>query len=335
MREMISIRDVAKMAGVSPSTVSRVMNGTAKVDDEKKQRVLKVIDETGFKPNETARTLYKKSARIIGVILPNIQNPFFNEMASAIEKESYQRGYRMMLCNSNNDLEKERNNIDLLSRMNADGIILLTNQDGIKESVEKCRVPVVILDREVKALNQIAYIQSDHYQGGCLAMEHLIKCGCRNIVNMRGDQALSSARKRFEGYLAVCGKHNIVPRFVDCRYSFQEGLSRTEELLERYPDVDGIIAGNDIVAVSVYKVLKKRGYRVPDDIQIIGYDNINLSELMTPELTTIAQPISRMGETSAKVLIDYIEKKKTDDSYHFEVELIERETTLRRSVGKV
>ena len=104
----------------------------------------------------------------------------------------------------------------------------------------------------------------------------------------------------------------------------------TEELLERYPGVDGIIAGNDMVAVSVYKVLRKKGYRVPDDIQIIGYDNINLSELMTPELTTIAQPISRMGETSARVLIDHIEGKKTDMRYHFEVELIERETTLRK-----
>lgn len=327
---LISIRDVAKMAGVSPSTVSRVMNGTANVDDEKKQRVLKVIEETGFRPNETARTLYKKSARIIGVILPNIQNPFFNEMARAIEEESYRRGYRLMLCNSNNDLEKEKTNMDLLSRMNADGIILLTNQEGIRESVEQCRVPVVVLDREVKAKNQIAYVQSDHYQGGRLAMEHLVKCGCRHIVNMRGDQALSSARKRFEGYLEMCSRYDVAPRFVDCKYSFQEGIRMTEELLERYPGVDGIIAGNDMVAVSVYKVLRKKGYRVPDDIQIIGYDNINLSELMTPELTTIAQPISRMGETSARVLIDHIEGKKTDMRYHFEVELIERETTLRK-----
>ena len=203
---MISIREVAKMAGVSPSTVSRVMNGTAKVNEEKRQRVLNVIKETGFKPNEAARTLYKKSAKIIGVILPNIQNPFFNEMAQAIEEEAYRRGYRMMLCNSNNNLDKEKNNIELLSRMNADGIILLTNQGGIRETIEKCKVPVVILDREVQADNQVACIRSDHYKGGMLAAEHLIRCGCRRIVNMRGDQALSSARDRFEGYLDVCRK---------------------------------------------------------------------------------------------------------------------------------
>ncbi len=330
---MISIRDVAKMAGVSPSTVSRVMNGTAKVNEEKRQRVLNVIKETGFKPNETARSLYKKSARIIGVILPNIQNPFFNGMAQAIEEEAYSRGYRLMLCNSDNNLEKEKNNIDLLSRMNADGIILLTNQDGIRETIEKCKVPVVILDREVKADNQVACIRSDHYKGGRLAAEHLVRCGCRKIVNMRGDQALSSARDRFEGYLEICRKYEMAPCYIDCRYSFREGLKKTEEILKLYPDVDGIIAGNDMVAMSVYKVLSKKGYRVPEDVQIIGYDNISLSELMTPELTTIAQPISDMGRASARALIDYVEQKSNEDNYHFDVELIQRDTTIMKEGG--
>ena len=332
---MISIRDVAKMANVSPSTVSRVMNGTANVNEEKRQRVLAVIKETGFKPNEAARTLYKKSAKIIGLILPNIQNPFFNEMAQAIEGEAYRRGYRLMLCNSDNNLEKEQNNIDLLKRMNADGIILLTNQGGIREFLEKCRVPVVILDREVQAENQVACIRSDHYKGGWLAAEHLVQCGWKRIVNMRGEQSLSSARDRFEGYLDICRKYELVPRYVDCRYSFREGVKKTEELLKLYPDVDGIIAGNDMVAMSVYKVLSKKGYRVPEDIQLIGYDNINLSELMTPELTTIAQPISKMGEISAKILIDYLENKKIKDNYHFDVELVQRDTTIMKGKGEI
>ena len=218
--------------------------------------------------------------------------------------------------------------------MNADGIILLTNQGGIRETIEKCKVPVVILDREVQADNQVACIRSDHYKGGMLAAEHLIRCGCRRIVNMRGDQALSSARDRFEGYLDVCRKYEMVPRYVDCRYSFREGLKKSEEILKLYPDVDGIIAGNDMVAVSVYKTLSKKGYRVPEDIQLIGYDNINLSELVTPELTTVAQPISRMGETSAKVLIDYVENKKISDNYHFDVELIQRDTTIMKQGGE-
>lgn len=326
---MISIREVAKMAGVSPSTVSRVMNGTANVNEEKKQRVQKVIKETGFKPNEVARTLYKKSANIIGLILPNIQNPFFSEMASAIEEETYKRGYRMMLCNSNNDLEKEKKNLDLLSRMNADGIILLTNQDGDRESIEQCRVPVVVLDRDVQAENQIACIKSNHFKGGMLATEHLLRCGCKCIVNLRGEQSLSSAKERFEGYLEVCRKYQISPRYIDCKYSFQEGIKKCEELLKIYPDVDGIIAANDMVAISAYKVMTRNGYKVPEDVQIVGYDNIYFNRLMTPEMTTIAQPISEMGEISARVLINYIEKNESMQDYAFDVKLIERETTKK------
>lgn len=127
---MISIRQVAKLADVSPATVSRVINGTANVNKEKYERVLKVMDETGFKPNEVARSLFKKSAKLIGIIVPNIQNPFFNEMARVIEREAYNSNYKIMLCNSDNDLEKEKNYMELLSRMNADGIILFSNQVG-------------------------------------------------------------------------------------------------------------------------------------------------------------------------------------------------------------
>ena len=147
---MTSIRDVAKLAGVSPSTVSRVMNGTARVDDEKRQKVERAISETGFKPNEVARSLYKRSSKIIGILVPNIINPFFNELAGAVEEECDRRGYRLTLCNSNDDLEKEKRNLSLLERMNADGVILMTNMDEIHKEVGNCRIPVVMIDRQIE-----------------------------------------------------------------------------------------------------------------------------------------------------------------------------------------
>ena len=112
-------------------------------------------------------------------------------------------------------------------------------------------------------------------------MEHLLECGCKNIVNMRGPQKLSSGRKRFEGYLSVCQKHQIVPQFIDCKYHYEDGLKQAEELLQKYPDVDGIIAANDMVALSVYKILTKHGKKVPEDVQLIGFDNIRFSQIMT------------------------------------------------------
>lgn len=329
---MTSIRDVAKLAGVSPATVSRVMNGTANVDSQKRQRVEQAIKETGFKPNEVARSLYKKSSKIIGVIVPNIENPFFNELAGAIEEECDKNGYRLTLCNSNNDLEKEKRNMNLLSRMNADGIILMTNQKEIKEEVKKCQIPVIMLDRQVGTGSEIAYIQSDHYMGGRIAMEHLLECGCRRIVQMSGPNRFSSARQRYQGYSDVCRERELELVSLECEYDYEDGLKKAEELIRRYPDTDGIIAANDMVAISVYKVLTKKGYRIPEDIQLIGFDNINLSRLFTPEITTIEQPITRMGQEAVKVLIAYIEGREFKRQNVFPVTLIPRETTIKKRI---
>lgn len=331
---MISIREVARLAGVSPSTVSRVMNGTANVDEVKKQRVQKVILETGFKPNEAARTLYKKSAHLIGVIVPNIENPFFNEMAKAIEAEAYHRGYRLTLCSSNDDIEKEKNSIELLGRMNADGIILLTNEEEIFDEIAGARIPVVVLDRAVQHKNEVANITADNYGGGRKSIEYLLGLGCENIVAMRGPQNVSSGRDRYRGYLDVCRERGIKVQCVDCSYDYEEGLKKTEEILKMYPDTDGIIAANDMVAISAYKVLTRMGKNVPEDVQLIGFDNIKMSSLMTPELTTVAQPITEMGERAAQILIDHIEGKEVPQKNVFEVKLLGRETTKMKGEGR-
>lgn len=322
---MTSIRDVAKLAQVSPATVSRVINGTAKVDDEKKQRVLNAISETGFVPNEVARSLFKKSAKIIGLILPTIENPFFTQLASVIEKKADESGYRLLLCNTNGDPEKEKSSLSMLASMNADGIILTTSNEETFESVNSCPIPVVITDRRVVSDAMAGYVHSDHYEGGRLAIKHLLDCGCRNIVCVRGPMDISSARARYEGYHQVCQEKNIVEQVIDCDYDFNKGLLAAEEILKKFPEVDGIIACNDIVAISIYKVLNSKGIKVPDDIQLIGYDNIRLSELLTPELTTISQPVDEIGAKAAELIING--SKDEQKEYVFETKLIQRETT--------
>lgn len=325
---MVSIREVARLAQVSPATVSRVINGTARVDDEKKERVLRVISETGFVPNEVARSLFKKSAKMIGLILPSIKNPFFTQMASAIEKTADAYGYRLILCNTGNNVEKEISALQMLTSMNADGIILTTSNEQMHEYIESSKIPVIITDRRL-AIDAASYVHSDHYEGGRQAANHLIDCGCKNIVCIKGPQDISSARARYEGYSNVCNERNIKIRTIDCDYDFNAGMEVTEELLKKYPDVDGIIACNDIVAISVYKVLHKKGIKVPDDIQLIGFDNINLSELLTPELTTIAQPIEAIGKKAAELIINK-DKEETQKEFTFETKLIIRETTKKK-----
>lgn len=321
-----NIREVARIAGVSPATVSRVINGTANVAADKRERVLDAISRTDFVPNEVARMLFRKSSRLIGLIIPSIRNPFFTELASAIDKAASEKGYRVFLCNVGDDLEKEKATIQMLISTNADGIVIASNTQGIEESLENCRIPVVVVDSLMDSTEVSAYVYSDYRQGGRLATEHLIACGCKNIVCIQGPQRFFTARERYEGYREVCQKYGLAEQTVTCDYDFDAGLTMSEELLRTYPDVDGIIACNDIVAASIYKFLHSRNIAVPDQIQLIGYDDINLARLMSPELTTITQPIEALGVRATELVVAG-QEEKTGERHVFPVSLAVRETT--------
>lgn len=327
---MINIDDVAKLANVSPATVSRVLNGTANVNEEKKKRVLKVIHETGFKPNEIARSLYKKSSRTIGYVIPSILNIFLNEIGRAIEAEAFHKGYKMILCNTDGNPDKELSYINMLVSMNADGIIITSNNERLDKVICDCPIPtVIILDQEVPSA--AANIQSDNYKGGYLAAEHLIQCGCRHIVQMRAPQKYQSGKNRFQGYLDVCNKHGMEPRYIDSNFDFDSGITSTLELLKYFPDTDGILATSDMSALSTYKVLYERGKRVPEDIMIVGFDGVQMSSLMTPELTTIVQPMDEMGRLAVRLIVDMAYEKKTlYKQYIMPVSLEIRQTTSNK-----
>lgn len=327
---MLGIREIAKLAGVSPATVSRVLNGTAVVDPKTQERVQEVIRDTGYRPNEVARSLSKHSSRIIGCIVPDIANPFFTEIARAIEDEAYRQGYRLILCNSDEDPQKEIEYIDMLTRMNADGIIITTTQSDAELTISNRALPVIVLDRKSSHFHSTASICSDHYQGGRLATQHLVNCGCKKIVMMQGPGKNTSAELRLQGYLDVCRESGRNPVTIECGFTFAEGLKQAKVLLETYPDVDGIIAANDLVALSVYKILTAAGITVPGQVQVIGFDNIYLSSLMTPALTTIGQPITQIGTLAASRVIDWVEGKggaQAEKDTVLPVELIVRETT--------
>ena len=231
---MISIREVAELAGVSAATVSRVMNGTAKVDPEKRERVLRVIEETGFIPNEVARTLFRKSAKTIGLIVPSIRNPYFTELAAHIDTVSLQHGYRPFLCNTGYDPEKEKAAVKMLVSMNADAIIIASCSEYVREIINKCPIPVVALDAMLYGANVEACVFCDYYEGGRMAMEHLIENGCKKIVCIKGPQYRYSARARYQGYLDVCKEHDIPERTVECDYDFNQGIAMTEKLLKEF-----------------------------------------------------------------------------------------------------
>ena len=324
---MASIRDVAALAGVSPATVSRVMNGTAKVDPDKKERVLKAIEETGFVPNEVARSLFRKSAKTIGVIVPSVRNPYFTELAAQVDAMATANGFRPFLCNTGYDPEKEKAAVQMLVSMNADAIIVASCSEQIKETLNNCPIPVVALDAMLSGADVEACIYCDYYEGGRMAAEYLIEKGCRNIVCIKGPQYRYSSRSRYQGYLDVCRERNIPEQAVACDYDFDQGLTMTEELLRKYPNVDGIIACNDIVAISTYKVLYKKNIPVPEQVQLIGFDDISFATLLSPELTTICQPVKEMAEKAVELIVNNELAELADNKFVFPVSLSARQTT--------
>ena len=326
---MASIKDVAALAGVSPATVSRVMNGTAKVDPEKKERVLKAIAQTGFVPNEAARTLFRKSAKTIGLIVPSIRNPYFTELAAQVDAKASEAGFRPFLCCTGYDYEKEKAAVQMLVSMNADAIILASCSEQIKEIINDCPIPVVALDAMLYGADVEACVYCDHYWGSRMAAEYLLDHGCQHLVCIKGPQTRYSARTRYQGYLDVCRERGIEPKSVECDYDFAQGLRMTEELLSRFPEVDGILACNDMVAISTYKVLHERHIAVPDQVQLIGFDDISLASLMTPELTTVSQPVEEMARKAVELIANNELTSMTGGKFVFPVSLVARQTTKK------
>ena len=331
---MVNIRKVAELAGTSPATVSRVINGTANVSPETWQRVLDAIAQTDFVPNEIARTLFKKSSSIIGLILPSIRNPYFTQLAAILDELALEKGYRIFLCSTGYDLEQERAALQNLMAMHVDSIIVASCSQQLLEDINACPLPIVALDAMLSGADVEACIYCDYQQGGRLAMEHLLENGCENIVCIKGPQIRYSARARYEGYQAVCRERGIPEQTVECDYDFLQGLAMTEELLRRYPDADGIIACNDIVAISTYKVLRGRNISVPGQVQLVGFDDVALSSLISPELTTVRQPLEAMAQKTISLIANRELVQLKGVKFVFPVTLTPRETTEKKGVNQ-
>ena len=323
---MATMREVAKLAGVSVATVSRVLNQNGYVNQETEKRVKEAIQTLNYKPNEVARSLYKKSSRTIGLIVPDISNPFFPELVRAVEDVMNIYDYTVILCNSDEKGDKEKEYIDILKQRYVDGIILTTNQ-LTSEELSHINVPVVVLDRPLD--HSFPSVVANNYEGARMATNYLYKQGCRRIAHIQGTLHVVNALERFRGYqdeMKSLGLWDETLVFIG-NYQMSEAKIATMEALTNQK-IDGIFAGNDVMAAGALKAAQQLGLRVPEDLAIIGYDNIPLAEMTTPELTTISQPIYDMGAIAARLLVKKIEGKPIDQIHHvLPVKLVRREST--------
>jgi len=309
---VVKIDDVAKFAGVSKTTVSRVLNNRGYLSEKTIKKVHDAIDYLNYQPNAVARQLYKKETKLVGLIFPTVDNPFFGELVAELEKRLFDAGFKVLIGNSMNDPEKEETYLKELISNQVDGLIVGAQNIGIDE-YHNANLPVVAIDRVMN--EDIPVISSDNYMGGKLATELLINSGAKHIINTDGPRNLETpAHRRRDAYEDVMKDHGLDPHtcLIDFNWDMDQKAKAVQEIFTEYPEVDGIFATNDIDAALIWQTATKLGYKIPDDLKIVGYDGSNTTRMLLPELTTIQQPVEEMATAAVKTLIQRIDGKKTD-----------------------
>lgn len=300
------LSDVAKRAGVSPTTVSRVLNNRGYLSQQTKDRVALAIEELQYRPNEVARALLGQRTRIVGVILPMVSLPFFGEIAVSIEHALAERGYRTLLCNSMGRSEAERDYLQQLEGNRVDGIISGAHNDTIPEYATT-RLPVVTIDRELAA--HIPNVRADNRAGGRLATELLLRRGSRKPALFTSTPGPRNLREA--GYRDMLAEAGMDPLIVAVKFGTPEPerTALIRAALENLPEgVDGIFATDDLTACTVADWARSTGRRIPEDLRVVGFDGTSAIRTAVPWLSTVQQPIAQISRTAVEMLLERIEE---------------------------
>lgn len=325
---MTNIKDVAKLAGVSVTTVSRVLNNKAHISKKTHDAVEKAMEELNYKPNEIARTLFSSQSHLMGLIIPTVSHPFFGQLTRYIEYYASLKDYKIILCNSLMQKEKEKEYIDMLSCHQVDGIIMGSHTLEVNE-FERTDLPIITLDRQIS--ERIPSVSSDNFAGGVLAGEHLIAKGCKDIVHISGSLHLSMlSNRRYDGVKSVCSRSGVPLYLYETRANSLEDDDYSEiieRVFKEHPETDGVFASSDIIATEVIRYCLKNGMRVPEDVKIVGYDDTEIARLMHPQITSVAQPIKSIAKYTVDYLISEILGEVVPSQTILDVSLCQRETT--------
>ncbi|SQB89868.1 catabolite control protein [Clostridium tetanomorphum] len=308
-----------------------INNRDGNISDETRQKILAIAKELNYIPNSVARSLSTKKSETIGIILPDITNPFFSEMARAIEDGANNLGYNVIFCNTDNEETKEEKYTRLLISKLVDGVIFISGGESTKSIniLVNNNVPFVVVDRPINDNKDYYGIYCLNREGVKKGIKYLINKNRKKIAFVIGPQELENAKERFRGYKEVMEEYDLYNESLvfEGNFTTEGGMKATEEIVESIPDVEAIFYSNDMMAYGGIKFLLRNGYKIPQDIGVIGFDNIGISKFFEPELTTISQPIYHMGSEACRVLIDLINGKKINQNrIYFDTELIIRNT---------
>lgn len=307
---MVTMLDVAKKAGVSKSTVSRILSGNTVVSEQAKLAVYKAIEETGYRPNLLARQLATKKTSYIGFVMTNVlyNGPYFSTIVYNAASFSERNGHQLILADGKHSAQEEREAINFLLDMKCAGIVVypsFLNEEEMAEIIESSETPIVVINRHQASHPECAFV-TDHYQSAVQMMEYIISQGHTKIAFIRGVEGSASGECRFRAYRDVLAKHKLVYRdewAVEGQWLPEGGYQATKQLFADGQQVTAILAGNDEMAFGAMKALYEMGYRIPADVSIAGFDNISMSNYVTPTLTTVSIPFDRMLQKGILYLI--------------------------------
>lgn len=330
---MTTIREVAEKAGVSITTVSHVVNNTRFVSEDVRMRVNDAIRETNYQPNALARSLRRGKTHTIGLIIPDSSNPFFAEVGRAVEGEAFAKGYSVIFCNTEGNPVREDFYLDVLAKKQVDGIILVSggrpSQSFIQ--VHDRQTPLVIVDRDSSDL-AIDTVLTDNLGGGLLATQHLISLGHKRIACLTGPSSVSPSAQRVNGYKQALQEAGLpYDESLVCRgdYTAAAGWTHGRELIKMANRPTAIFACNDMMAIGVLRAAAETGIRVPEDLALVGFDDIELAAYANPGLTTIAQDKQKIGETAVNLLVEKI----GDQEINGRREFLQPTLVVRKSCG--
>jgi LacI family transcriptional regulator len=337
MKTQVTIKHIATALGLSPSTVSRALKGHPDISEHTKATVRALAARWEYEPNALALNLRNQKSNLIGVLVPRIIHHFFSSVMSGIEEVAHAAGYRLMVCQSNEEYEREREDLNALVASRVAGILVSFSRETLEfehfAKVQKRGIPMVFFDRICEEIDTSSVI-TDDFGGAFRATAHLIEQGCRRIAHLAGTSHLLISQNRFEGYVEALRQHGIPfdPALVcSCDGILQEeGYQQTVRLLAEKPDA--IFAYNDIAALGAIRAVQDCGLRVPEDVAIVGYCDWMAATLTKPALSMVMQPSYEMGKVAAEILIRQITGEETAlESRILDTHLVVRASSIKKA----
>lgn len=336
--EYTTIKDIARVLNVSVATVSRAFNDKYDVKKETRDIILKTAKEMGYRPNPIARKLLQKHSFNIGVIVPEFINSFFPEVIIGIQEVFFEKGYQVIIMQSNENAELELKNLTSMEDNMVEGLLISLSKEtksiAYLEQLAKEKFPIVLFNRVNDAL-PVSKVVFNDYKWALFATEHLIEQGCKNIFHLSGPPHLKLMQDRINGFKRALEKYKLPcgnERIVETGIFIEDGERAMEKLIQSGPLPDAIFATNDPTAIGAIKALKRYNYKIPDDVAVVGFSNSKMADIIEPALTSVEQPTTEMGRAAAQLLLTHITSSAPNSPSMLAMDgkLIIRESSLKR-----